>query len=450
MRNGQRRLAIVAVCAAVWCATAPAAAQFATGMVPQHVAQRVGLERAWFARVQVNPFRSAVVRWILSRDHLFVLTNAGVVHAIDANTGQTLWITPVGNPDYPSLGPGANDSLVGLVNGSTLYLLDRASGRIVSERRLGGAPGAGPALGKQFVFTPLISGRMEGYALDESAERSWFYQSFGRALAPPLATPESIIWGTTAGYLYVGRVDEPGIRYRLQTFGEFLTQPAYRPPLVFATTLDGETFAIDERKGELRWKYVTGYPTERAPAVVADRVYVSTEEPMLHAIDADTGLGRWEAPDISQFAAAGPSRVYGVDRFGTIHIVDRSTGASVGRILTGGTLTALVNDQTDRLYLISNTGLVQCLHEIGADAPTYYYDRPAEESPTAPGEPAYRGDGEPATTPSRPSDESRPLPPAEDDPFAAPAAESDFDDPFAEEPTPPADAGFDADDNPFE
>jgi len=417
-------------------------------MVPQQVAKRNGLVRAWFARAQVNPFRSAVVRWVLSGDQLLILTNAGVVHALDANTGQTLWVTPVGNPDYPSLGPAANDSLVGLVNGSTLYLLDRSSGRVVSERVLGGAPGAGPALGRDYVFVPLMSGRIEGYPLGDDGGTVWFYQSFGRAFAPPLATPQSIVWGTTAGYLYVGRVSVPGIRFRLEAAGEFLTSPAYRPPLIYSVTRDGETFAVDEQQGRLRWKFVTSFPTERAPAAVGDRVYVSTEEPMLHAIDADRGLGAWDAPGISQFAAASPTRVYGVDRFGTIHILDRATGASVSQIPTGGTLTALVNDQTDRLYLISNSGLVQCLHEIGAEKPTYYYDRPTAPEPTPPSDEAYRGDGEPATTPERPPVAPRPLPPTEDDPFAKPADESGFEDPFADEAPPPADTGID--DNPFD
>jgi hypothetical protein len=33
---------------------------------------------------------------------------------------------------------------------------------------------------------------------------------------------------------------------------------------------------------------------------------------------------------------------------------------------------ALVNDQTDRLYLVSSDGIVQCLHERGAQEPVYY------------------------------------------------------------------------------
>ena len=67
-----------------------------------------------------------------------IVTDAGVLQALDANTGKTNWVTQFGNPNYPSVGPDANDKFVAVINGSTLYLLDRASGRIQGERRSAG------------------------------------------------------------------------------------------------------------------------------------------------------------------------------------------------------------------------------------------------------------------------------------------------------------------------
>ena len=32
----------------------------------------------------------------------------------------------------------------------------------------------------------------------------------------------------------------------------------------------------------------------------------------------------------------------------------------------------MVNDQTDRIFLVNDRGLVQCLREIGAETPTLY------------------------------------------------------------------------------
>ena len=101
--------------------------------------------------------------------------------------------------------------------------------------------------------------------------------------------------------------------------------------------------------------------------------------------------------------------------------------------------TALVNDQTDRLFLISESGLVQCLHEIGANKPTHYVERPAAE--TKPAEPAadeYHGDGQPAAKPAPQPPAAQPVasPPQAADPLAMPAAEDKGGTPFG---APPAD-----------
>ena len=91
-----------------------------------------------------------------------------------------------------------------VLNGSTLYVLDRVDGKPVFIRRVGGAPGAAPALAKDYVFVPLVNGRMEAYPLNRQVFTPWYYQSSGRAMVAPLTTTESIVWSTDAGRMYVG------------------------------------------------------------------------------------------------------------------------------------------------------------------------------------------------------------------------------------------------------
>ena len=199
--------------------------------------------------------------------------------------------------------------------------------------------------------------------------------------------------------LYVGRIHSPGVRFRVETGGDFDAKPAYRAPLIYAASRNGEVLAVDEMTGRILWRYITGFPTDRAPAAVGDRLYVSSEQPVLHCIDATTGIGQWEAAGVAQFAAASKTHVYGINSYGTIMVLDAATGALGGRLDSGGVITAFVNDQTDRLYLLSETGLVQCLYEIGAKKPTYYGPAPTEtpEKPKAEG--GYRGNAQPAEKP---------------------------------------------------
>ena len=89
-------------------------------------------------------------------------------------------------------------------------------------------------------------------------------------------------------------------------------------------------------------------------------------------------------PDVTDFATQGLKNVYGLDEFGRLLIVDIETGRYVGT-LPGANYSAVFNEDSDRIYLVNDRGLVQCLHEIGADEPTMFSALPpAEEKETAP------------------------------------------------------------------
>jgi outer membrane protein assembly factor BamB len=403
----------------------------------QAKARQVGLKRAWFAQVRLDPSRNHVERAVLVGDRLSVLTTAGVLQELNALTGETLWIAPVGNPDYPSLGPAGTEQHVAVLNGSTLYILDRTDGRPVKIQSVGGAPGAAPALSAKHAFVPLVTGRIEAYPLEGQSLAPWYYQSFGRAMVAPLTTPDSFVWATDAGRLYVGRLPDLGVRYRLETGSDIVAPCAYRQPFIYVATLDGEVFALHEVTGVRQWKYATGFPVTRAPAAVGDRVFVTSEEPALHCIDASKGTSLWEAPNVAQFAALSATRVYGVDELGRMVALDAKTGALVARVAPHIETRALVNDQTDRIYLVSRDGMVQCLHELGADKPLYH--RPPTTGEEQPAEPA-------ATPPSEPAQPATATPPKPETEEASPFGEKTEETEMPEEEKP---FGVD-DNNPFD
>jgi len=352
----------------------------------QQEARQLGLVRAWFAQVRIDPSRHHVERAVLVGDRLTVLTSGGIVHEFHALTGETMWVAPLGKSKYPNLGPAASDRFVAVLNGSTLYVLDRADGRPVLVRSINGVPGAAPALSRNHVFVPLLNGRIEAYALHEQKRTPWYYQSHGRATVPPLVTPHSFVWTTDSGYVYVGHLDELGVRYRLETGSEIAAPPAYRDPFILVATVTGEVFAVHELTGARRWKYATGFTVMRAPAAIGERVFVTSEEPTLHCIDANRGIALWEAAKIWQFAAASQSRVYGVDELHRLIVLDGQSGRTLGRMAIDEATQSLVNDQTDRIYLVSSNGLVQCFHELESKQPLYHAPKESAQPEAAPTE----------------------------------------------------------------
>jgi len=79
---------------------------------------------------------------------------------------------------------------------------------------------------------------------------------------------------------------------------------------------------------------------------------------------------------VNQFAAISKERVYGVNDLGEFVVLNAATGASLAKIRADRPIHALVNDQTDRVYLVSDEGMVECLHEVNMKVPMYHNPKP--------------------------------------------------------------------------
>lgn len=418
-------------------AVAPSAVGAESPLIAQSEAARHGLTRAWFAQVPVDVTRSRVTSWYLYFDRIYSLTDSGIVSALDAETGALLWSKRFGRPGVPPLGPAANQDSLAVISGSKLYVLDRETGRLRWSRSVGSAPSAGPALTREYAYVALLSGRIEAYKLDDPDVQPWYYQSKGRTHLRPTTTGNVVSWPTSIGHLYVCRADDPEVLFRLESNDDIVTSPAEKEPNLYIASLDGNLYCLNEITGREQWRYTTGYPVESSPAIVGDHAYVASLEPVLHSVNATTGQALWKVPGVSHFGAQGKERVYASDRFGNLLILDLKTGQPLGRIRTVQGLHTLVNDQSDRLFLVSDHGLVQCFHELDAAEPTMYR-QPWTEEPETDAKPAA---GEAAPAPVEPSSEDREAAPeAEDAPADDAAPEADAD----------AEAAPEEDDNPFD
>lgn len=394
-------------------------------------ADRYGLQRAWFSHVSVNANRSYVVEWKLYNDRLYALTSAGVLQAMDAETGATVWTKSIGRPDGSFPGLGANDNYVGVISGTTLHLLDPEEGHLRVSHYLEGAPAAAPVMSKRYVFVAMSNGKVEAFSLDNPEESPWFHQSIGRIFHEPTVTNEVVSWPTDRGFLYVSQANVPRVLFRVETGGEIVAPPAELKPYLYIASRDGYLYCVHELSGVDMWKWSTGFPIINRPAAVGNTVYVASEEPALHALDHKSGRPRWIAPGVQDFVMEGKRHVYGLDSMGYLVVIEKESGGVLGRFWTGEQSTALVNDQSDRIFLVSETGLVQCFHEAQSPEPTYYRLQPVDESDAETDGPEVNpfeaGDtGDAFTTePDSPGDTGSPFGTSDDSGFGAPAATDD-------------------------
>jgi len=354
----------------------------AAPLVDSERAGRHGLERAWFAQVNVDATQGRVSHWTLHNDQLFSLSTSGTLQALDAETGQSLWTVRVGAPDGVFAGPSVNEKFVALTSGTKLYVLDRKDGHVLWSRFLGSAAAAAPALSERYAFVGLLNGQVEGYPLVNLKQSIWRHQSIGRIFYSPTVTGKVVSWPTDRGFLYVAQADQPRVLFRVETNNEIVAPAAEWESYLFVASRDGYLYCMHEFSGAELWRVSMGYPIVTKPAAVAGKAYVASEEPALYSIDSESGRLLWSAVGATQFVTLGAEHVYGMGRFGGLLILDKQTGGVISRLAVGEGTTGLVNDQSDRIYLVSETGLVQCLRERRAKEPTYYR-RQTGEKPTA-------------------------------------------------------------------
>lgn len=388
-----------------------------TGLISESQANAVGLHRAWFTRVQIDPLRGRIGSVVQQGPTLFAQTDRGTIQAIDAESGRTLWTVTVGNPNYPTMSPSANSKYVAVVNGSTLYVLDRNTGSSVWEKRLKHIASAGIAMSDKYVHVPVENGGMDTYKLEHNTaadkEAIW-HAAKGTALAAPLVRGEQIMWGTADGYLYVDDLVGTTGRLYQKTDGAILDRVAYREPMVFAGSRDGYVYAMNVSTRKAAWKVPAGNDIHHRPVAIGDAVYVIPEDGGLMKLDAKTGAEVWWVRGVTQFVAGSPTRLYVTDVSGQLLVLDAKTGTRLAALPTAALPLKVINSDTDRIFLGSKTGLLQCLHEIALTQPVKHDGPPAAvQKPAAPAQPA-----------AAPAGETPPAEPAAGgavDPFATPA-----------------------------
>ena len=360
----------------------------ATAQVPRIIselsAQQHGLHRSWVSQVEFDPTSSRVQGMVLDvvdppdpaglrRDTLFVHTRSGLIHAMDAETGGTLWVAQVGNRKYPNLGPAVNDQFLAIINGTTLYVLDRTDGHIIWERPMARVPSAAPTLTPDLLIVPAMSGQISSYRLPVWTDDGWefpireenIYQSFGIINIPPVASRESLAWATSRGFLYISTPDNRTVRFRLQTRDQVTAPLGYWSPAVMVASRDGFVYAINEISGATMWRYGVGGAIAHPPVCIAGKCYIVPEAGSMYCLQAPTGEEWWPgpAPNVEQLVSASTTKVYATDGYGHLLALDIRTGGMLDSLPIGGFKRVLTNAQTDRIYLASDSGLVICLRE---------------------------------------------------------------------------------------
>ena len=379
----------------------------ADGLLDRMQLQRQGLTRPWFTQVQMDIGRDHVETVTFDGELLTVQTKRGVVQTIDGETGDTLWVTNVDSPGLFTSAVGVGPEHTALANGSRLVIFDRKTGKQVWSRKISGGVIGAPGVSEDYVFVPKVDGNLEVYSLDEprvwKEVRSvsdtqfpvWRYNSHGKTMVQPTVFDGLFGWANDRSAFYVARIKPMEILFRLETFQNVVVPPIKINSFLYIVSADGYLYKVNTKTGDIRWRFSTGTPLIYPPVAVDGFIYISTPSGGLYRILADKEVAKksgvldsavgeeqrlrktpmrspsleegneaWFNPDISRILSVTAERIFGLDRRNNLRIVDTRTGKSMGSISTEGVSIPITNQFTDRIYLASTNGLIQCIKAL--------------------------------------------------------------------------------------
>ncbi|TVP95266.1 MAG: hypothetical protein EA381_19225 [Planctomycetaceae bacterium] len=349
---------------------------------------------------------------------LHVLTEDGNVSAYDGETGQVLWSIRVGQPRLGYSSMGINDRFVTFTNGTRFHqivameseVLDEAgvevtlpAGRPLPSVNIDRLPVHGVVNAADRAIFTLHRGGIESHTLGGPDPDPAFEMFHGKPLSKPATFPNSglVMWPTDQQLVYAMDVRyDPVTLFRLPIEGNAIggITGASDKRFFFGST-GGRIYGVRATAtGEVLWNQSIGDPIYRAPFLSGERMWVSTTYGSLHCLSATDGRLLWPRPtnDMDHVFAHVGNRLVGRDREHHLVVLDADSGAALMRSREFFVERLVVNQDTDRAYLVGRGGMVQCLRPSDSEMPVFLREIPAAE--TAEGSESEPASGDPAGT----------------------------------------------------
>ncbi|HEY0984700.1 MULTISPECIES: outer membrane protein assembly factor BamB family protein [unclassified Schlesneria] len=386
---------------------------------------RIGLERAWWGQAVTNPHRDKVKHVSIDETIVYVQSSSGVTTAFDAENGQQLWAVQLGRFDQPSFAAISNETEAMIIVGSTMYGLDKRTGRTIWTLVLDGQPSTGPAADDTQVYYGTIDGMLHAYSLSKiqrlfeqrrlpqwSLEAQvWTFKAGKEITSPPITNGRVVNFASRDGSLYSISAANRKLIYQLETDQAIVAPLASHGSNMFMASEDLTFFALDLFKGKIRWEFTSGLPVRKAPVAFDNELYVIPDRGGLYSLDPNTGDRRWWKPDLTHFIAATGDAVAASDVDGNLVMISRENGAAIGSLPLHRFVVRPSNDRTDRIYMATEAGLVICLRQTGHSYPVYH--RFPDRLPLLPEITPEEGEQAPVKEPVKEEAESSEMPEAD-------------------------------------
>lgn len=373
-----------------------------SGFVDDLTLDRYGMTRRWYTQVPTLRLREKTLSLTQREDLLFVSSDKGLLHCLDAETGQLLWSQAISDVPGEVFPPALTKNFVYMATGSKVSQIDRKTGQILFTLELPSAVTSGPAANEDYCFVQTIDNHISAIALkpdpDDASKVwpykrkytlpriSWFYDAGSLLSNPPIVIHDRVIFASANGVVYQSLISQRSLFYRFIPGSKISAPISYRAGTLYVATVNYNLYAIDMMTGEPLWRFPSGFPVTRQPVPFESEVFLTPDGGGLFSISNDDGIVRWVSDSVNRVVAVSQSRVYGMSWTNRFVILDREDGAVIGGWMSPDFPIAAYNQTTDRIFLATERGLIQCLAEAANVQPFLHEPISSEQESATPPE----------------------------------------------------------------
>jgi outer membrane protein assembly factor BamB len=288
---------------------------------------------------------------------VFIGTETGVLHGLDARTGRELW--KFTSSDAITAAPAVDEARVYVAsNDGRLYALDAGTGApawqfaIDDKISAGAVLARNPANGAPWVLVNGYDGTTRALdAADGSVVWTYTTEDFING-APAVVDGRLVVFGGCDARLHVVNLADGSLVHSIETdaqipssigtFGTmafcgnyanqavafdvlggsvawtyadralpFFSSPAVNERLVVIGSRDKHLHAIHRESGEVAWKFRTGGRVEGSPILFRDGVVFGSSDGRLYAAALDSGQEEWRL-ELGEALVASPAFGHGM------------------------------------------------------------------------------------------------------------------------------------------
>jgi len=340
----------------------------ADGLIDEAQLQSAGLSKYWEARVPLSAGDS-VQEAFLIEDMLYVVTDSGILFAIQTDVGFLRWGVKATEPDYTIHRPthlrtAGGGGAVLVPTTTAVFLYDKSTGK-EHYRFRPPFPLGGPiaAAGSQ-----LLAGGSDGlfYSLlyhPRSAEPviAWKVAAGGAVTAAPvLFDSDKVLFATHGGMVFSCRAGDKAFRWAYRTRGPVFGDPVVDESGAYIASADQSLYKLDWDEGTMLWRFRFPGPLLTGPTVLAHTAYQFCESDGLTAIDADTGQMKWRNGAGRRLLAHSRDRDVLLLADHKVQVVDHASGKNLAAIDADAVDLGVSNPGDDSVYLLGADGAVLC------------------------------------------------------------------------------------------